>query len=155
MDPLQDAVLKFYAHNLVEAEEMEKIKDYFMAVDKDGDGIITLEEIQEVMEHLGKRDEAEKVFEAMNHKKDKKNISYQDFIEALIDRKRLKSEENIKRCFEAIDVKKNGQLSMKEVLNVVFTSKNNKGIEDFEETFKKYSKGKDYVRLTSFRIKTF
>lgn len=149
MDPLQDAVLKFYAYNLVETQEMEKIKDYFLEIDKDGDGMITKKEIENVMAGEGRTEEAKAIFELMNHGKKADFISYQDFIKAIIDRQNLKSEQNIKKCFNAIDIKKDGKLTIKEVANVIFTTKDGKDIKDFHETFMKYSKGKDHVGLTS------
>jgi calcium-dependent protein kinase len=149
MDPLQDAVLKFYAYNLIQTQELEKIKEYFLEIDKDGDGMITKDEIEEIMNNQGRGEETEKIFELMNYDEDKDTISYQEFIKAIVDRQSLKSDENIKRCFEAIDIKKNNKLTIKEVANVVFTSKDESNIKDFHATFMKYSKGKDHVRLTS------
>lgn len=152
MDLLQDAVLKFYAHNLVEVKELKKIKKYFTEIDKNGDGMLTIEEIEDVMNELGRREEAKKMFEMMDYKKNN-IISYEEFIKALIDRKEMKSEENIKRCFDAIDLKQDGKLSLEEVLKVVFTSQHMEDVEEFTKTFKVYSKGKSYVSVTSFPTK--
>ena len=148
MDLLQDAVLKFYAHNLIEVEELKKIKAYFMEIDKNGDGMLTIEEIEEIMTDIGRKDEAKNVFEMMDYKKNNV-ISYEEFIKALIDRKEMKSKENIKRCFEAIDLKQDGKLSMEEVLKIVFTSKNSSEIKEFKQSFKIHSKGKSYVSVIS------
>ena len=123
MDKLQDAVLKFYAHNLVEIQEMNQIKEYFVEIDKNGDGILTLEEVEEVMKGNGHKKTAQKIFKLMDYEKNNM-ISYEEFIKAVIDRKRMKSEENIKRCFDAIDTKKDGKLSYQEVKTVILSAEN-------------------------------
>jgi calcium-dependent protein kinase len=152
MDLLQDSVLKFYAHNLVEVEEIKKIKKFFIEIDSNGDGMLTKEEVENVMTDLGRKEDAQKIFEMMDYEKNN-IISYEEFIKALIDRKQLKSEANIKRCFEAIDTKQNGKLSLGEVLDVIFTSNNKQELKEFKETFYKYSNQKEYVRLISYHFK--
>ena len=110
MDSLQDAVLKFYAHNLVDVEELDQIKDHFLEIDKNGDGFLTLEDVKEVMKGNQHKEAAEKIFKLMDYEKNNV-ISYEEFIKAVIDRERLKNEENIKKCFDAIDRKNDGKLS--------------------------------------------
>jgi Ca2+-binding EF-hand superfamily protein len=148
MDMLQNSVLKFYAHNLIEKEDLKKIRRMFEDIDENGDGLLSYEEIQSIMKSMGKEETTKEVFDILDYQKTK-NISYQEFIKTLMDREQLKVEKNIKRCFDAIDTDKNGRLSINELRKISAVHSQTGGEKQFKEHFYKYSNGKHYVSLIS------
>ena len=145
---MQNAVLKFYAHNLIEKEDLHKIRKMFEDIDENGDGLLSYDEIQSVMKSMGKEQDTKELFEVLDYQKTK-NISYEEFIKALMDRKQLKVNKNIKKCFDAIDLDKNGRLSINELRKISAVHEQSGGEKDFKENFYKYSNGKHYVSLIS------
>jgi Ca2+-binding EF-hand superfamily protein len=148
MDNLQDSVLKFYAHNLIEKEDLKKIRKMFEDIDDNGDGLLSYDEIKFIMKSMEREEETKEVFELLDYQK-QKNISYDEFIKALMNRKQLKVNKNIKKCFDAIDTDKNGRLSINELRKISAVHSQSGGDKVFKENFYKYSNGKHYVGLIS------
>ena len=152
MDLLQNAILEFYAHNLIEKEDLNQIKVLFESFDKNGDGLLSFEEIESVMESQGRKEDSKEIFKILDYE-NTKSISYKEFIKSLIDRKRLQNEDNIKRCFEAIDVEKDGKILIDEIRKISFITTDSKDNAQFKLDFYRYSQGKHYVNFISFLMK--
>ena len=152
MDLMQNAILKFYAHNLIEKEDLIQIKLMFEAIDVNGDGLLSFEEIEGVMESQGKKEDAKLIFEILDYE-NTQSISYEEFIKSLIDRKRLENVNNIRRCFDAIDVEKNERLDINEIRQISCITTDSKDNAQFKLDFYRYSSGKHYVSLTSYLMK--
>ena len=148
MDLLQDSILKFYSFNLIEKEDLKKIRTMFEEIDSNGDGLLSLDEINSVMKRMGKEKYSEDVFKTMDYNHSN-TISYEEFIKSLMDRKQLEIDKNIKKCFNAIDLDKNGRLSLNEVRKISAVHGQSGNEAQFKEIFYKYSSGKHYVRLIS------
>jgi Ca2+-binding EF-hand superfamily protein len=148
MDNLQNSVLNFYAHNLIEKNDLNKIRKMFEDIDDNGDGLLSYEEIQSIMKKLGKEEDTKEVFHFLDYQKTK-NVSYNEFIKVLINRKQLKVDKNIKKCFDAIDTDKNGRLLINELRKISAVHGQTGGEKTFKDTFYKYSNRKHYVRLIS------
>ena len=142
---MQNAILKFYSHNLIEVEDLDKIKQSFEAIDQNGDGTLSYAEVTKIMEGKGKKEESKEIFKLMDYNKDK-SVSYKEFIKSFIDRQRIKHEENLKRCFDAIDSQKDGKFEVRYICCVSADSADNL---KFKKDFYKYSDGKHYVSLIS------
>ena len=145
---LQEAILKFYAHNLIEKDDLNKIRKLFEEIDTNGDGLLSQNEVASVMKSMGREKDSLKIFEILDYEKTK-SVSYEEFIKALLDRKQLEVEKNVKRCFDALDEDKNGRLSINELRKISSVNSQAGGENKFKEIFYKYSNGKHYVRLTS------
>lgn len=145
---LQDAILRFYAHNLIEKDDLRKIRKLFEEIDTNGDGLLSYEEVHSVMESMGRAEESQKIFGILDYEKTKV-ISYEEFIKALLNRKQLEAEKNIKKCFDALDEDKNGRLSINELRKISSLHMKGEAEGSFKEIFYSYSNGKHYVRVTS------
>ena len=148
MDMLQDSILKFYSFNLIEKNDLDKIRRMFEQIDSNGDGLLSLEEINSVMKSMGKEKYSQDVFKTMDYNKTN-TISYDEFIKSLMDRKQLEVDKNIKKCFNAIDLDKNGRLSINELRKISAVHAQSGNENEFKDIFYKYSSGKHYVRLIS------
>ena len=68
----------------------------------------------------------------------------------MVDRRHFEIEENIKKCFAAIDVDRNNKLTFKEVQRIaVFQELDSEDIS-FKKAFFKYSRGKYYITYDNF-----
>ena len=148
MDILQNAILSFYAHNLIEVKNLRKIKHMFEAIDEDGDGLLSFAEFKKVMDDNGRKEEAKEVIKILDYEKNQ-SVSYEEFIKTLLDRKQLQNETNIRNCFDAIDLGGNGRLLIDEVRQVAFVTADSADNEQFQKDFFRHSQGKHYVGFIS------
>ena len=151
---LQTSVLAFYAHNLIDKKDLDRIRKIFEEIDDNGDGMLSLKEIQDVMHKSGKKNnEIEHIFSLLNYQKNDM-ISYEEFIQAMMNRDQLQIKENIKKCFNAIDIDNNGCISIMELKKISYLNQTVVEEIKFKELFYHYSNGKHFVRLTSSLIQT-
>lgn len=61
LDLLQNSILKFYAHNIIELKELSKIKTIFEQIDENGDGTLSKREVEDVMTKMGQEKKFQKV----------------------------------------------------------------------------------------------
>ena len=153
LDMLQNSILDFYAHNLIEKKDLERIQKTFEEFDENGDGLLSYQEIEAVMIRMGKKEDTKKVFQTLDYHHSN-DISYEEFIKSVMNRKRLEVEENIRKCFDAIDTDKNHHISILELKKVSYINNDPTKEKQFKETFYQYSGGKHYVRLISSILKT-
>lgn len=146
LDLLQNALLDFYAFNLIEKVEMEKIRDLFEEFDENGDGLLCYKEISEIMKRANKEKQTKKLFKLLDYHHTN-DISYEEFIKAFLNKKKLLLKENLKRCFNAIDEDKNGRIDLEEFKKISFLNQDPSKTKEFKNTFYKYSQGKHYVNI--------
>ena len=151
---LQNSILDFYAHNLIEKKDLIRIRQTFEEFDENGDGLLSYEEIEIVMTRMGRQAETKKIFKILDYQHTK-DISYEEFIKSLMDRKQLEVQKNIRRCFDAIDDDGNGHISIDELKKISYINNDPTKEKQFKKTFYQYSNGKHYVRLISSIMKIF
>jgi Ca2+-binding EF-hand superfamily protein len=139
---------------MIEENDMKKIRSLFQEIDENGDGFLSYEEINDVMQKSNKKDFPKKIFEALDSQKTGM-VSYEDFITALMDKKQLKIKKNIKKCFDAIDENKNGNVSLNELMKVTCVSASSEEKKEFKKLFYQHSKGKEDVRFISCHLRNF
>ena len=111
------AIYAFITHNYLSKEITQKHKEIFNAVDLDGDGRLTKEELIEGYKKVGCDYKPEEVEEILYYI-DRDNNGYieiEEFLSASVDVNVLLSETNIKLAFEIIDSDHSGSVSFDEV----------------------------------------
>ena len=111
------AITAFITHNYLSKEIAQKHKEIFNAIDQDGDGRLTKDELIEGYKKVGCDYKPEEIEEILSHI-DRDNNGYieiEEFISASVDINVLLSETNIKLAFETIDSDNSGLVSLDEV----------------------------------------
>jgi calcium-binding protein CML len=152
LDVLQNSLIKFYSINLVDKKELKRIRKMFEKIDENGDGILSYREVKDSLEKKDLDICSKQVFKILDSYKTN-CVSYEEFIKAVIDRKKLEQKKNIKKCFDAIDTDRNGRLSVKEIRDMAKIMTDHKKNKEFRESFFKYSEDKHYVRLIRYHTK--
>lgn len=129
----QKAVLKYLSYNLVEQEEMNRIKRIYKLFDENNDGCISIEELILGFEEIGYLINEEEIGCIVQNldPRGTGNIEYEDFISIFIDKNKLFEEENLRKAFELFDIDKSQSISIEEIRKVF--SKNNKFNEKMTE----------------------
>lgn len=129
----QKAVMKYLSYNLVEQEEMNKIKRIYKLFDENNDGCISIEELILGFEEIGYLINEEEISCIVQNldPRGTGNIEYEDFISIFIDKNKLFEEENLRKAFELFDIDKSQSISIEEIRSVF--SKNNKFNEKMTE----------------------
>ena len=114
-------------------EELEQLRKIFVELDRDNNGLISLEEIQKglnkVMGHLkGNLKEFEELLIALD-KNCNGVVDYSEFLTAAVSKQRLLSMENLKLAFKVFDSDGSGYLSEEEI-RAIFESNGSKKDED-------------------------
>jgi len=93
------------------------VKQTFEVIDKDGDGVITSEELYEVLKQVDKdisRQEVKEVIIAVDVNGDDV-LTLDEFLSARINRKVMQKEERLRKLFKCLDLDDSGLLSVDEV----------------------------------------
>ena len=100
--------MMFIASQLMSKKEKERLRNIFMALDKDGDGSLTREELLEGYTDMYKDPEkAQAEVEALMAVADVDNnglIDYSEFLLATGNKKEMLSKSNIKQAFDLFDL---------------------------------------------------
>jgi len=131
---IKKAVLTFIASRLKE-DEIKSLRDIFMALDKNKDGTLTLEEVKEGVGKLGEKIDIEEIFKSIDTDKSGV-INYTEFLASTIDQKIYLKEEKLYEAFKNFDKDGNGKISIDEVKNTLQAQ--NEEAKALEEMIKKY-----------------
>jgi len=117
---MKQIALAAIAHQLPESE-IQALKETFLAIDKNGDGILTREELAEAMKQnksLVLPDDFDKIFDTMDTDKGGK-IDYTEFISAAMDASLYTQENQCWSAFRILDKDGDGQITKEELAEVV------------------------------------
>jgi len=119
---LKQATFAFIASQLLSKSEKENLARIFKAIDKNGDGKLSKEEIFEGYDlffgkHLDK-EEIEKMFDSVDI--DKSGfIDYSEFVVAAMNEKQLLTNEKLQSAFKMFDKDGSGMISATEIKEVL------------------------------------
>jgi len=119
---LKQATFAFIASQLLSKNEKEQIDKVFRAMDKNGDGVLTKEEIKHgYLEYFGRTlNDAE--IDEMFKKVDADGsgaIDYSEFIVATMNEKNLLSNNKLQTAFKMFDKDGGGSISVEEIKQVL------------------------------------
>lgn len=103
---LQQATFTFIASQLASKEEKQQLMETFKALDKNGDGTLSRQEILDGYKQTMNEEEAEaevnRIMEMVDTDKSGE-IDYTEFIAATMDRKKMVSKERLEQAFNMFD----------------------------------------------------
>lgn len=119
---IQQVTLAYIVHNLINKEEVNKLRDCFHKFDTNGDGHLTKEELLSGLLEIMDKREAEKEVERLMECIDADGngyIEYEEFLRASLDKEKLLTEKNLKIVFDFLDKDKSGKISSDEIKEVL------------------------------------
>ena len=111
------------AHNVTDKAYLEELKEAFQIFDKNGDGSISIAELEQILKSLGEKPTQEDV-KLMVAKVDKDgdgNISFEEFVALMASAKTDSSEAEMRQAFDVFDADRSGKISKEELKQVMKT----------------------------------
>ena len=125
---LSTAVTTFITNYLMNDDELKLLKKLFFELDVKGVGVITREELFKGMDEcFGNkitREEVDQIFSNIDYDNNG-TISFDEFVKAAIDKKKLLTEEKLKAAFSLFDRNGDGDIEAKELKEVIGDDNNN------------------------------
>ena len=117
-DKLQQATMSYIVHFLTPPTEFEKMRKIFMSLDQNGDGTLSISELEIGLEKIYGKGTGSVEVKSILSEMDSDNsgsISYEEFLTAVGNKTNLINENNLKLCFQAFDLNNDGTLSIYEI----------------------------------------
>lgn len=122
---LQEAILFYLVNQLTTEDEKNDLLTQFVAIDKDGDGLLSREELADAYAKTGMDPkEAMKTADKILLNVDKSNngkINYSEFVASTISKRKLFSIDRLKSSFQIFDSENNGFITV-ESLKSIFSA---------------------------------
>ena len=116
------AVVTFITNYLMNDDELKSLKKLFFELDEKGKGVITKEDLfrgmDECFDHKITKEEVEQIFSNIDYDNNG-TISFDEFLKAAIDKKKLLTEEKLKAAFALFDMNGDGDIEAKELQGVM------------------------------------
>jgi calcium-dependent protein kinase len=115
---LQQAALTYIVNHLLSKEEKNELLELFQAFDKNGDGVLSKEEIYEGYKNiLGEVEAAKEVERIMNEVDIDRSgtIDYNEFVMAATNRQNILNKEKLEATFKMFDKDGSGSISAEEI----------------------------------------
>jgi len=123
MNNLKKVALNVIAHQMTEAD-IGNLTDAFAKLDKDGNGVISIDELQEALIHASAQaEDADVQNEVMNLMgaadiDGSNSLDYREFLAATMERRIFLREENIRKAFQYFDLERKGFITMDNLVRI-------------------------------------
>ena len=146
---LYRATLEFIASQLVTSEEIANIKKMFQELDKNGDGVLSIDEIAHALEGPTINiSNIQEIFQKTD-RNGNGTIEYSEFLTALLDSEKALSKEKLMTMFKMFDKNGDGLISLDEIKEALDAK--NRGDNYFVEMIKEAdTSGDGYIDLEEF-----
>jgi calcium-dependent protein kinase len=114
-----DAVQAYIAQYLISKEEQTQLTSVFKSIDNDGNGTLTVQEIQKYFSSYMTPEEVQNVLSNIDKSKDGK-INYLEFVAANTAKLELQSRVILRRAFDFFDKDKDGYIDLNELKQSLF-----------------------------------
>lgn len=119
---LQEAIWAFMVNQIGDTEGSESLMELFKALDLDGDGTLTREELLDFYKkQFGDEKKAEEEVQSILNRVDSDGsgkIDYSEFIAASMDREKILTTSRLKEAFNYFDIDGNGRITLEELKEV-------------------------------------
>ena len=116
------AVVTFITNYMMNDDELKSLKKLFFELDEKGKGVITKEDLfrgmDECFDHKITKEEVEQIFSNIDYDNNG-TISFDEFLKAAIDKKKILTEEKLKAAFALFDMNGDGDIEAKELQEVM------------------------------------
>ena len=116
------AVVTFITNYMMSDDELKSLKKLFFELDEKGKGVITKEDLfrgmDECFDHKITKEEVAKIFSNIDYDNNG-TISFDEFLKAAIDKKKLLTDEKLKAAFALFDMNGDGDIEAKELQEVM------------------------------------
>ena len=116
------AVVTFITNYMMNDEELKSLKKLFFELDIKGKGVITKEDLfrgmDECFEHKITQEEVDQIFSNIDYDNNG-TISFDEFLKAAIDKKKLLTDEKLKAAFALFDMNGDGDIEAKELQEIM------------------------------------
>jgi calcium-dependent protein kinase len=122
---LQQAALTYIVNHLLTKEEKNEMLELFQSFDKNGDGVLSKEEIYEGYKASLGEIEAKKIVEKIMKEIDidkSGTIDYNEFLIAATSRQSVLNKEKLEQTFQMFDKDGNGSISLDEIRSILGNS---------------------------------
>ena len=118
----QEAVITFIMNQLMSDEEIKQLKQMFLEIDENGDGVLTKDELHrglvKVYGETLTKEASDEIFEKIDTDGNG-TISYDEFIKASADEKNILNEEKLKLAYKLFDKNGDGNIEACEIKEVL------------------------------------
>jgi calcium-dependent protein kinase len=112
---LHRATISYIVSQVISSEEVEKLREVFRSIDKNGDGVLSPQELKDALNNfLGISTNAENLIKKIDADGNG-DINYSEFLAAAIDWEKELSKERLQSAFNLFDKDSNGSISVKEL----------------------------------------
>ena len=122
---MQQAALTYIVNHLLSKEEKNELLEMFQSFDKNGDGVLSKEEIfegyKQTMDEEEARIEVERIMNEIDIDKSG-TIDYNEFLIAATNRQKVLNQEKLEQTFKMFDKDGNGSISMDEIRSILGNS---------------------------------
>jgi len=115
---LRRAALTVLAYSLTSGE-LKDLEDQFVALDRDGRGVISLEDFQEAVLYTGvEQPEVENIFQSLGPEGPEEEVAYTPFVAALLATRVQRHEDKVRAAFEAFDRDRRGYVTAQNLVDI-------------------------------------